>query len=937
MTLIINPAKVVRKPVNIVVRPTPVCVPINNTKQVSATVENSANQGIIWTLVSGGGSINASGIYTAPAASGTAMIRATASVDATVTKDIPVNIKATAGECCSPLIDIYPIAATMYPNQTLQYHLYNDGVEVAASGAQWFSSVGAITSAGLFTAPSSAVNGLETVYVTGAALDATSGTCYDTSTVLVSNNTLGIEVTPKLQSIRVGQSGSLLSDVVGTDNKSVTWSVQQYYEQSTKPITLAPSGIPAVNVTAPSTLPSNPVVRIRATSTVNESLWDEGVIQILDAVLPLQVYPVTKYLANEACNANIADTDLYLESDGYKGNTSALPKYTMGSCDGILKYTWPNGQTSANYIPYTAYDTVTTPPNLSVTTVSLSPIQEETPVQINTTDSMDWNRTFKKPEWEKLYFKINDSGTITSPSAYFVQQDFSSLGSTVSLVTGGVSYLDAFDSAATGFVYSTNSGFFSGVSGEAFSPVASARDIVRFTAYINGVYHEVDIYIRPEPDLPEVFPALCGPYDKEAYSYYPGESPLDFTSYRFTPVAFYDRLANYLTAEQWKLRYSHCSNQCQVVPDWVGKEYNAKIPFALPSTVRYVDDATLTSACKYYRHDSWVSPIFMHYYHGRWACFVPATADADVTVSTEGTMIINDTVPYEIKLTALMNRHYMSNNPDLVSPVKYPANVTYEVVSKTEQINVSPEFASKVTGVYPAYANLSEEDVTILVDSSTNTAKFKITGNVTTGEPKIAYIKVTPNIFGGTYDKSIIVPIMVCPQYVGYKNLGTRGGECNTVVSYKYYGMHFVYHSNVYGSIGDSLISAYSTSRTYVNRGGMGGSTILVRGKPADKFRVAPRPSFVKYASGGEIPVEGMATCSGAKPTNWLLDRGYSSSSLKDYQVALADQGTTCEFSITPYEFMFRTGSGTIKQEEQNQQWFFKGSITSSSLSKISK
>lgn len=905
MTLIVNISKKPKLAVNLEVFPNPACVPITQTVSFSGIVENSSNQEVIWTLVSGGGSIDTEGLYTAPASPGMARIRGVTSVDTTVFRDVDIYIKATAAECCDPLISVYPRTVTLHPGDTLQFELYENGVGASPTGAAWETDLGTITSGGFYTAPSSVVNEISLATVTGST---TSGLCYDTCQVVVANNNIGIEVTPKFTTVRPNQVAVFTSEVIGSDNQNVVWSIQQYYEDTTYPVSYSPAGITTADVsgTAPSGVPSYPYIRFRATSVIGDGIWDEGIMYVVSGVLPLKHYHCTYYKANESCDPDVSEEDLYLETDAYKGNvtpatlyrkleTQYVGNYSYQSplLEEVTKPAWPGGAYTDDFIWMTAYDSVTIPPTSSTTFVKYRPTDP------SDTRGIAWNRTYKAPQWDKVFFTIDTTSTITNPSYEFIQHDFISLGSDIEVITGAIDYVPDTTASSVTFAYQTDYGFFSGLSGEAFDPVANARDIVRLTADLDGAPYDMILYFRPEPDLPEIFPEIVGPYYNDGFMYFPGESPVDFEvgnplDYRGTkPIAHYDGVAQYMSSDMWIALHQHCSEECATPPEWCGQQVDADLPFQLPYTESRSQDASRyplehPSSAPGRNGRSWIYPIMMNYYHGRWACFLPAIASCSFAQSSDGTVTLTDVATYELKLTAYKNRHFMSYEPNLVGKAAYPATVNFSILAKNVSTGFGPTHTEKTTADIGSTFDSSE--VLLSADTTNNAATFKSQLTSFTGKPRMAYIKVTPDIFEGTYTRSVLVPIHLFGVGLTGKVV-SQEVSCETYYHLRYRGPHLVQDS---GLLGDS---AETTVVFYVWTPSMAKTDIGPQ-------KIQDFPKINKYASGGQVPVEGLATISTQREE---LSTGYSTiedntwESYSSYKLAEADQGSYCEFTLTVY------------------------------------
>lgn len=119
------------------------------TQQFTATVSNTANTAVNWSVQEGpsGGSISSSGLYTAPNNSGTYHVLAAAQADPTRTMTATVKVNA--------VVSITPNGAALYLSATQQFTATVTGL--ANQAVNWSvqegSVGGSISSSGLYTAP----------------------------------------------------------------------------------------------------------------------------------------------------------------------------------------------------------------------------------------------------------------------------------------------------------------------------------------------------------------------------------------------------------------------------------------------------------------------------------------------------------------------------------------------------------------------------------------------------------------------------------------------------------------------------------------------------------------------------------------------------------------------------------------------------------------
>jgi hypothetical protein len=171
------------------VAPASATIAANATQPFTATVTGTSNTSVTWSVdaVSGGnssvGTINASGLYTAPPQAGTHTVTATSVADTTKSASATVTVNANTG------LTVTPAEATVAPSGTQQF--------TASSSATWSvdgiaggnSSTGTITAGGLYRAPFAI--GPHTIKATGTANTSLTGT----SSLTVINSSPGAVLT----------------------------------------------------------------------------------------------------------------------------------------------------------------------------------------------------------------------------------------------------------------------------------------------------------------------------------------------------------------------------------------------------------------------------------------------------------------------------------------------------------------------------------------------------------------------------------------------------------------------------------------------------------------------------------------------------------------------------------------------------------------------
>jgi len=139
--------------VSIAIAPTSASIAVNTTQQFTATVQNcGTNCGVNWSMTAGTGSINQSGLFTAPNAVETDTVTVQAQADLTKKATATINVTNSAPPVS---ISISPTGVTLPTTGTQQFtaSVQNCG---SNCGVYWSvtQGTGTITQSGLFTAPS---------------------------------------------------------------------------------------------------------------------------------------------------------------------------------------------------------------------------------------------------------------------------------------------------------------------------------------------------------------------------------------------------------------------------------------------------------------------------------------------------------------------------------------------------------------------------------------------------------------------------------------------------------------------------------------------------------------------------------------------------------------------------------------------------------------
>ena len=241
----------------------------------TASVTGTTNTAVTWSVdsVSGGnstvGTITTGGLYTAPPLAGSHTVTATSVADTSKTASAAVTVTAVISVSPTPVSVVatqpQQFSATVlgFSNSTVTW-----SVDQISGGN---STVGTITAAGLYTAPS--LTGSHTVTVTSAA--DTSQTASAAVTV-----TGAVSVSPSSVDVLATQTQQFNATVLGFSSTTVTWSVDQISGGNSTVGTINSSGL----YTSPGTPGSHTI-----TATSNASNLVSGSAQA--AVFTLSLSP----------------------------------------------------------------------------------------------------------------------------------------------------------------------------------------------------------------------------------------------------------------------------------------------------------------------------------------------------------------------------------------------------------------------------------------------------------------------------------------------------------------------------------------------------------------------------------------------------------------------------------------------------------------------
>ncbi len=143
------------------------------TSQCTATVHGSGNYSSAVKWSASAGSVNASGLFTAPASAGAVTITATSAQVATISATASITVSSSSSSSVSS-ISVTCNPATVAVSATSQCAATVQGTGTYSSAVTWSASTGTISASGLFTAPAAAATA--TITATSVQNTSISGT-----------------------------------------------------------------------------------------------------------------------------------------------------------------------------------------------------------------------------------------------------------------------------------------------------------------------------------------------------------------------------------------------------------------------------------------------------------------------------------------------------------------------------------------------------------------------------------------------------------------------------------------------------------------------------------------------------------------------------------------------------------------------------------------
>jgi hypothetical protein len=284
--------------VTVTVAPATATVQTGGSQALAATVTNATNTSVTWQVngVAGGngsvGTISSSGVYTAPSAvpsPAAVTVTAVSVADPAQSGAALLTIAAPPPAPAPVSVAVAPGTASLQTGTSQNFtatvtNTTNTTVSWQVNGvAGGNSTVGTISSAGAYTAPS-AVPSPATVTVTAvSAADPTkSGAALATITAPPPPAPVSVSVAPGTANLQTGASQSFTASVTNTSNAAVTWQVNGVAGGNSTVGTISTAGV----YTAPSAVPSPATVTVTAVSVAAATQSGSALVTVTAAPPP---------------------------------------------------------------------------------------------------------------------------------------------------------------------------------------------------------------------------------------------------------------------------------------------------------------------------------------------------------------------------------------------------------------------------------------------------------------------------------------------------------------------------------------------------------------------------------------------------------------------------------------------------------------------------
>jgi hypothetical protein len=309
-------------------------VTLGESAQYTAIVTGNSDAAAAWSVdgVIGGdstvGTISASGLYTAPESqlpSGQVTITATSMADPSVSQNLVVTLATQAHTPVTIMVALGGPTSVQLGNSS-QYTATvtgssNTGVIWSVDGlAGGDSSVGAISSAGAYTAPAKAPSSSK-VTITATSMADTSVSQSMTVTLSAPPPTVTLALIGAT-TVTLGASSQYTATVTGTNNTGVVWTVNGQTGGNATDGTISAAGL----YSAPSTAPQPSTITITATSVADSTVAKSTVVTLIAPVGGSRI-PAN---AIKSADLNASSNWQWNHDPGTPGSSNGITSYPVG-------------------------------------------------------------------------------------------------------------------------------------------------------------------------------------------------------------------------------------------------------------------------------------------------------------------------------------------------------------------------------------------------------------------------------------------------------------------------------------------------------------------------------------------------------------------------------------------------------------------------------
>jgi len=280
-------------PVSVSISPTTARVPSGGHQQFTATVLNTTNTSVTWSLAGAGctgaacGTVSTSGLYTAPAA-----VPSPAQVSVTATSVADPTKSSTASVTVTPavVVTISPKTAQVVTGAHQQFtatvlNTTNTSVTWSLAGTGCTGAAcGTVSTSGLYTAPGTVPSPAQVSVTATSVADPTKSSTASVTVILP----VSVSISPTTAQVLTGGHQQFTATVLNTTNTAVTWKVTGTGCTAAACGTISTSGL----YTAPATAPSPAQVSVTATSVADPTKSSTAIVTITGPVV-ISIAPVS--------------------------------------------------------------------------------------------------------------------------------------------------------------------------------------------------------------------------------------------------------------------------------------------------------------------------------------------------------------------------------------------------------------------------------------------------------------------------------------------------------------------------------------------------------------------------------------------------------------------------------------------------------------------